>query len=225
MMKTHPVKIWDLPTRIFHWVLVAGIFFMWYSTEISDSLMDRHAQVGEFLLALILFRIIWGFVGSESSRFTSFLKSPKRAVNYAKTIFSRKPSWHAGHNPLGGWMVIALLLAVLGQASTGLFTSDDIMIEGPLYAIAPSGLVDFMSGIHHWLFNVLIGLIVVHVASILYYRIFKRTNLISAMVKGDAPWPENEPLSAALKFRSAWLALVIFAACYGGVHFGLRALS
>nr|CAA6816340.1 MAG: Cytochrome B [uncultured Thiotrichaceae bacterium] len=223
-MKTHPVKIWDLPTRIFHWVLVAGIAFMWFSAEISDSLMDRHVQVGEFLLALILFRIIWGFVGSESSRFGVFLKSPGNAIQYAKTIFSRKPSWHAGHNPLGGWMVVALLLTVLGQASSGLFTSDDIMTEGPLYAWASSDLSDWMSSIHHWLFDVLIGLIVAHVGAILFYRIFKRTDLISAMVKGDAPWPEDEPVSTELKFRSAWLALVVFAGCYGGVYYGLRAL-
>lgn len=223
MMKTHPVKIWDLPTRLFHWVLVAGIVFMWFSAEISDSLMDRHAQVGEFLLALILFRIIWGLAGSESARFGMFLTSPSGTIRYAKTLFSRKPSWHAGHNPLGGWMVVALLLAVLVQGLTGLFATDDIMTEGPLSKLVSSDTADWLTGIHHSSFDVLLALIVLHVAAILYYRIFKRTNLISAMVKGNAPWPEDQPVSIALKFRSAWLALVIFAACYGGVYFGLRA--
>lgn len=223
-MKTHPVKIWDLPTRLFHWVLVAGIAFMWFSTEISDSLMDRHAQVGELLLSLVLFRIVWGFVGSDSARFGTFLASPANTINYAKTLFSRKPSWHAGHNPMGGWMVLALLLVVLGQAVSGLFMTDDIMTEGPLYAVASSDLADLMMSAHHLLFDVLVALIVLHVAAILFYRIVKRTNLIPAMVKGSAQWPEGEPVASTLTFRSAWLALVIFVACYAGVYYGIRAL-
>jgi cytochrome b len=223
-MKTHQVKIWDLPTRLFHWVLVAGIAFMWFSAEISDTLMDRHAQVGEFLLALILFRIIWGIIGSETARFGTFIKSPAAAVRYAKTLFSRQPSWHAGHNPAGGWMVVAMVGLVLLQALSGLFTSDDIMTEGPLYALVSEDVSDLMIRIHHLSFNILTGLIVLHVVVIVYYKLFKKTNLIPAMVKGDASWPESEPVPAALKFRSVWLALVIFAACYGAVYFGLRAL-
>ena len=223
-MKTHPVKIWDLPTRIFHWVLVAGIAFMWFSAEISDSLMDRHVQVGEFLLALVLFRIIWGLVGSESARFGAFLASPANTINYAKTLLSRRPSWHTGHNPMGGWMVFALLLVVLGQAVSGLFMTDDIMTEGPFYELASADVADLMASAHHLLFDVLVALIVLHVAAILFYLIVKRTNLIPAMVKGSAQWPENESVASALKFRSAWLALVIFAACYAGVHYGIRAL-
>ena len=131
-MNNKSVKIWDLPTRLFHWSLVAGILFMWFSAEISDSLMDWHMRVGEFLIALILFRIIWGVIGSDSARFSSLLRSPIATLRYAQTLPSRKPSWHAGHNPLGGWMVIALLLLVLLQASSGLFITDDILLEGPL---------------------------------------------------------------------------------------------
>lgn len=223
-MKTYPVRIWDLPTRLFHWVLVAGIVFMWYSADISDSLMERHAQVGEFLLALVLFRIIWGFVGSESSRFSSFLKSPIAALRYTKTLFSRRPSWHAGHNAAGGWMVMALLALVLLQAVSGLFTSDDIMTEGPLYAVVSGKVSGWMSSIHYQAFDILLGLIALHVLVIIYYKLFKKTHLIPAMVKGSAPWPASEPVPAALKFRSAGWALLIFAACYAGVHFGIRAL-
>lgn len=224
-MKTHPVKIWDLPTRLFHWALVAGIIFMWYSADISDTLMDRHAQVGEFLLALLLFRIIWGVVGSESSRFGSFLKSPATALRYAQTLFSRQSSWHAGHNAAGGWMVIALLTLVLVQAVSGLFTSDDIMTEGPLYTQVPASVSDWMISIHHQAFDILVGLIVLHVLVIAYYKLVKKTHLTQAMVRGSAPWPESEPVPVALTFRSAWWALVIFVVCYAGVHFGIQALA
>lgn len=224
-MKTRSVKIWDLPTRLFHWVLVAGIAFMWFSAEISDTLMDRHAQVGQFLLALILFRIIWGFVGSESSRFTSFVRSPLAALKYARTLPTRKPSWHAGHNPAGGWMVVVLLTVILVQAVSGLFTSDDILVEGPLYAVVSEEVSDFMISIHHLAFNVLVALMALHVLVIIFYKLFKRTNLIPAMVKGSATWPENEPVPAALSFRSFWLAAVIFVACYAAVYFGIRALG
>lgn len=223
-MKTQAVKIWDLPTRLFHWLLVAGIAFMWFSAEISDTLMDRHAQVGEFLLALILFRIIWGFVGSESSRFSSFVRSPFAALNYAKTLLSRRSSWHAGHNPAGGWMVVALLTVVLVQATSGLFVSDDILVEGPLYAVVSEGVSDFMISVHHLAFNLLTGLMVLHVAVIIFYRFFKKTNLIPAMLRGSAPWPQDKPVPAALTFRSGWLAMVIFSACYAVVYFGIRAL-
>lgn len=197
---------------------------MWFSADISDTLMDRHVQVGEFLLALVLFRIIWGFVGSESSRFGSFLKSPAAALRYAKTLFSRQSSWHAGHNAAGGWMVMALLALVLVQAGSGLFASDDIMTEGPLYELVSGEIADWMGSIHHQAFDILVGLIALHVLVIIYYKLFKKTHLTEAMVKGSAPWPEAEPVPAALKFRSAWWALLIFAACYGGVYFGIRAL-
>ncbi|MEZ5534025.1 MAG: cytochrome b/b6 domain-containing protein [Thiolinea sp.] len=224
-MKTHLVKIWDLPTRLFHWILVAGIAFMWFSAEVSDTLMDWHARVGEFLLALVLFRIIWGFVGSESARFISFVRSPATAINYAKTLTSRKPSWHAGHNPAGGWMVIALLGLLLVQGITGLFTSDDILVEGPLYALVPESVSDVMISIHHLAFNILLLLIVFHIAVIAYYKIVKQTNLVPAMIKGSAEWPEGHTPERALQFRSPWLGLILWAACYAIVHFGLKWLS
>ncbi|PIE42614.1 MAG: cytochrome B [Gammaproteobacteria bacterium] len=224
-MKTQQVRIWDLPTRFFHWTLVVGIIFMWFSAEMSDNLMERHAQVGEFLLSLLLFRVIWGLVGSESSRFTSFIRSPGAVLRYARTLFSRQSSWHAGHNPAGGWMVLVLLTVVLLQAVSGLFASDDIMVEGPLYALVSEDVADVMISIHHLLFNILSVLIALHVAVIVYYRLFKKTDLVPAMVTGSAPWPEHEPVPAPLSFRSSGLAAVIFAACYAAVYFGIRALG
>ncbi|MGB0849112.1 MAG: cytochrome b/b6 domain-containing protein [Thiolinea sp.] len=226
-MTTKTIKIWDIPTRLFHWTLVAGIGFMWFSAEISDSLMERHMQVGEFLLALILFRIIWGFVGSESARFTAFLRSPVSVLQYAKTLPNKKPSWHAGHNPLGGWMVVVLLLIVLLQAGSGLFITDDVLAEGPLYALVSGDLADQLLSMHHILFNVLTGLIVLHITAIIFYWAVKRTNLIKAMLGGRARIPATEAHSDLqdVNARSPWLGLLIFAVCYATVHFGLRWLA
>lgn len=200
---------------------------MWFSAEISDSLMDWHMRVGELLIALIVFRLIWGFMGSESARFTSFLRSPSAVLQYAKTLPSRKPSWHTGHNPLGGWMVIALLLLVLLQASSGLFITDDVLLEGPLYTFVSSEIADWLYGMHHTLFNVLTALIGLHIAAIAFYGWFKRTNLLKAMLRGRAEMPatpENKRLHD-IKPRSPWLGLVVFAACYATVYFGLRWLA
>lgn len=227
-MNTKTVKIWDLPTRLFHWALVAGILFMWFSAEISDSLMDWHMRVGEFLIALILFRVIWGFMGSDSARFTSFLRSPIATLQYAKTLPNRKPSWHVGHNPLGGWMVIALLLLALLQASSGLFITDDILLEGPLYGLVSGDTSEWLYDMHHTLFDILTVLIFLHISAIVFYWLFKRTNLVRAMLGGSAKLPaataENEDLSD-VRMRSPLLGLVIFVVCYAGVHFGLRWLA
>ncbi|MCB1637527.1 MAG: cytochrome b/b6 domain-containing protein, partial [Thiothrix sp.] len=166
-----------------------------------------------FLLALVLFRIVWGLMGSDTARFSRFVKSPVHALGHLKELGSRAPAWHVGHNPLGAWMVVALLLTVLVQAVTGLFASDDIMVEGPLYGLVSSAFSGRMTGLHHQVFNLLLLLVVLHVAAVLFYRFYKGTNLIRAMVTGNAEGAQGE----APALRSGWLGLGVFLACYGVV--------
>ena len=218
-MKTKSTLIWDLPTRLFHWLLVAGIVFMWYSAEVSDSLMEWHSTIGQALLVLMLFRIVWGFVGSDTARFSHFVRSPAAVLAYAKTVFSSKPSMHHGHNPLGGWMVVAIIVVVTLQAVTGLFASDDIMVEGPLYGLVSGDTSEKLTGLHHLLFNVLMLLIIMHVAAIVFYKYFKNSNLIPAIVFGSADLEERDV--KVVRFKPLWLALVLLLVVAGVVYGGL----
>lgn len=223
---TTSVKIWDLPTRIFHWTLVLGMGFMWLSAELGGLWMDWHMQAGVFMLALIIFRIIWGVVGSDTARFALFVKSPMTALHHLKEMKAPGTAYHAGHNPLGAWMVVFLLVGVLFQAMTGLFANDDILVEGPLYALVSEATAKTLNSLHHLWFNVLLLAAVVHILSVGFYKIRKRTNLIKAMVSGSADWPvDQQPIPSHLSFKSPWLALSIFMVCYGAVYFGLQALS
>lgn len=223
---TTPVKIWDLPTRVFHWTLVLGMGFMWLSAELGGLWMDWHTKAGIFMLALIVFRIIWGLVGSETDRFTSFIKSPATAIHHAKELKQEGTAYYAGHNPLGAWMVVFLLGGVLIQAISGLFVSDDILVEGPLYGLVSESTSKAMTGFHHFWFNILLLAAVLHIFAVGFYKIRKRTNLIKAMVSGSADWPvDQQPIPNNLSFKSPWLALSIFIVCYGLVYFGLQFLA
>jgi len=226
---SQPVKIWDVPTRLFHWTLVLGIAFMWFSGEMEDTSvwMPWHMSTGIFILALVLFRIVWGVIGSDTDRFNHFLKSPRHALSHLGDLKGSNTAYHMGHNPLGAWMVIALLATVLAQAMTGLFASDDIMFEGPLYHLVSESTSGKLTGLHHLIFNFILALAFFHVAAIFYYRIKKRTNLVKAMVTGCADWPDCQPLDESAKtakFASPWLALVVFIVIYAGVYGLLKVL-
>lgn len=218
-----PVKIWDLPTRVFHWTLVFGMGFLWLSAELGGLWMDWHMKVGIFMLAAVLFRLIWGFVGSDTDRFMLFVKSPRHAIEHMKAHKHDGTAYYPGHNPLGAWMVLFLLGGVLLQAISGLFANDDILVEGPLYGLVSESTAKAMNSFHHFWFNILLLASAVHVLTIGFYKIRKRTNLIKAMVTGSADWPvEQQPIPTNLHFKSPWLALSIFIVCYGAVYFGLE---
>lgn len=225
-MPTTSVKIWDLPTRLFHWTLVLGMGFMWLSAELGGLWMDWHLSVGIFMLALIIFRIIWGFVGSDTDRFTLFVHAPAKAIQHIKELKAGGTAYYAGHNPLGAWMVVFLLVGVLLQALSGLFVSDDILVEGPLYGLVSESTAGAMTSFHHLWFNILLLAALVHILTIGFYKIRKQTNLIKAMVSGSADWPlAQQPIPDPLSFKSPWLALSIFIVVYGAVYFGLNFLK
>jgi cytochrome b len=178
------VAVWDVPTRIFHWALLALVLLAWRTAETGD--MGLHRLAGSGVAGLLVFRLWWGLFGSSTARFSQFLKGPAVVLAYGRRLFTRdKATTPVGHNPMGGWSVAALLLCLLLLVGFGLFAVDtDGLESGPL-----SGLVDFDQGrlasrLHDIAFSVLQALVCLHLAAMVFYHLFKRQNLIGAMVTG-----------------------------------------
>jgi cytochrome b len=203
------VAVWDLPVRLFHWLIVAGIAVSWWSAEYR--LINVHRYSGYAMLGLLVFRIYWGVFGSPTARFAQFIRSPRATVDYLRT-----PATHVapGHNPLGAWSVVAMLLLLLTQVTLGLFVTDiDGLESGPLSYLVSFETSRTLADAHEVVFNVLLGLIALHVAAILFYLFARRTNLIAAMITGRrTPLTRVEPTTFASSWR-IWpgvaLALVV----------------
>ncbi len=175
------LRIWDLPTRLFHWLLVVCIVGAVICVNIGGNLMQWHAYFGYAALSLVLFRVLWGFIGAMHSRFTTFVPGPQRLIAFLRG----KEGSGLGHNPLGSLSVIALLLVVGIQASTGLFTDDDIAFQGPLAKHVSNATVSLLSSIHALNSNILFGLIGLHLVAIAYYQWVKRESILMPMIQGD----------------------------------------
>ncbi|MEY2926947.1 MAG: hypothetical protein RL367_1424 [Pseudomonadota bacterium] len=199
-------RVWDVPVRLFHWLLVVAFGFSWWSAETDH--MDWHQRSGLALCGLILFRLIWGFVGGSTARFGQFVKGPGAVL----ASIRGKTEWRGvGHNPLGGWSSLVLIALIAVQVTAGLFAVDIDGIEsGPL-----SHFVDFDTGrvaadIHGINFNLLLGLAGLHSVAIFYYLVIKRRNLIWPMISGvDAQGEIEDALVPAPLWR---LGLTIVAA-------------
>jgi len=211
MSDKHKTLIWDLPIRIFHWSIVILIVFSWYCIEIEDDL-ENHFLSGYCILALLLFRLIWGFFGTRHVKFKHMLYKPADIKAYAKTFFARKASAHAGHNPLGSLSAFALL-GILGlQVGTGLFATDEDYYFGPFSEIVSSKLANRITEIHHLNFDILTGLIVLHICAIVFYLIYKKDNLITAMLTGRKKLLEgNNNAINSSKLITALLSLIFSA--------------
>ena len=175
------LRIWDLPTRLFHWLLVVCIAGAVICVNIGGYWMQWHAYFGYAVLSLVLFRVLWGFIGAVHSRFITFVPSPQRLIAF----LSGKQGGGLGHSPLGSLSVIALLLVVGIQAGTGLFTDDDIAFQGPLAKYVPNATVSLLGSIHELNSNILFGLIGLHLLAIAYYQWVKRTSIVMPMIQGD----------------------------------------
>lgn len=184
-----PLKIWDAPVRLVHWALVALIAFSWWSGEQGGLTMTWHMWSGYAILTLIVFRLLWGFFGTRHARFRDFLYAPGAVVRYARTLPGRSATLYAGHNPLGGLSAILMLISIAVQVGTGLFANDDVLTEGPLYALVTKETSDWLTTIHHYNFWVLLGLAGVHIAAVIFYWAYKRENLIGAMFTGRKRLP------------------------------------
>lgn len=213
-------KLWDGPTRIVHWALVILIGFAWWCVKANQT--EWHLWAGYGILGLIIFRLIWGFAGSASAQFTSFVKGPAATLAYAKTLSKRSATDMAGHNPLGGWSVVAILAAILTQAVTGLFSVDvDGLESGPL-----SDRVSFETGRlfsqwHDLSFTAIKLLVVLHLSAIAFYALYKRANLITPMITGYRAFEVDPKLKFAPLWRAALGALAAAAVTWW-VMKGLR---
>jgi cytochrome b len=175
------IRVWDLPIRLFHWLLVACIIGSLVSIHLFDSAVELHAYFGYCILTLLVFRVIWGFVGSRHARFASFIPNRQSILNYLQGKSSR----FLGHNPIGALSVFALLFVLSVQAITGLFVDDEITFQGPFAKYVPNAVVSFLSEIHEANQVVIYVLITIHVLAIGYYRKFKGEDLIKPMITGD----------------------------------------
>ena len=189
------IKVWDRPTRLFHWLLVVLIAAAWWTGEHED--LTWHYRIGMGVLMLILFRLIWGVIGSSTARFSQFVRGPVSVFRYlrgrAGAVF--------GHNPIGGWSVLAMLILLAVQVGLGLFASDeDNLYSGPLSRHVTEETSHILRDRHEMVFYILLGFIVLHVAAILYYLIVRRDNLVTPMVTGrrGAPAGGEEMTGAPL---------------------------
>ena len=209
------IKVWDLPTRVFHWSLALSVMALAISAEIGGDAMVWHFRLGYAVLSLLIFRLVWGFLGGKWSRFNSFNYPLKTVFRYARG--ERSPAQEIGHNPLGAWSVFAMLFFLILQVSTGLFSDDEISNAGPLVKFTSSTLTNYATFYHKAIGKLIIfGLIALHVAAIAHHYFFKKDNLIKPMIMGFKPaWFET--LSSQDNVQSRLLALVVFALACGFV--------
>jgi cytochrome b len=213
--------VWDIPVRVFHWLLVALIVVSFTTAQIGGNAMRIHELSGFSILTLVLFRVLWGIFGSTYARFSDFVRRPRQAIEYARSLRRGRSAFYAGHNPLGGWMVVALLLCLLVQTGTGLFANDDVMTEGPLFDWVSKRTSDILSRIHEVNFYVLLALITLHVGAALYYLWGKRENLILPLFTGRKQVREAQGVPESHD-GPLWLAVVLVAVCAGGVYLLVR---
>ncbi len=178
-------RVWDLPTRLFHWALVALVLTSYLTGEFWRGLdMQWHKLSGYGILTLLLFRLAWGVWGTRHARFADFVRPPGETLAYLRGLLAGRTPGYRGHNPLGGLSVLALLLVLLVQAGSGLFTSDDIFIEGPLAGLVSGATVDLMSRVHGLAFNLLLALVALHLVAVAAYEALAGQRLLRAMVTG-----------------------------------------
>ena len=211
------MRVWDLPTRLFHWTLVLLVAAQFATGEFHWLSMQWHYRFGYATLALLLFRVAWGFAGSQTSRFTQFLQGPASVWRYCRALAVGREARSVGHNPLGGWSVAVILLLLLAQAASGLFASDGIDTDGPFVDAVDGATVKWMTRVHHLGENALIAWIVLHVLAVLLHWLLRRDDLVTPMLSGRraerddgiAPPRFARGARAALLFALAALAVIV----------------
>ena len=210
------VRVWDLPTRIFHWALALGVIALGVTGTVgSFNVMAWHFRLGYAVLALLLFRVLWGLIGGRWSRFNAFIYSPRTVIDYLKG--KGKPANAVGHSPIGAGSVFAMLGLLLAQVATGLVSDDEVASAGPLTRFVSNATVSLASNYHanigKWL---LLGLVILHIAAIVYY-LQRKDNLVGAMLHGDKDLVEAVPSSrddAVSRIGALVLLLVCAAVAY-----------
>ena len=207
----HTIRVWDLPTRLFHWLLAASVIGLIVTGSVGGNWMNWHLRLGYAVLALLLFRLVWGFIGGHWSRFTRFLYAPSSLAAYLQG--RGHPEHTVGHTPLGALSVFALLLILAAQVGTGLMSDDEIAFFGPLVRFVSGETVSMATDYHKDIGKVIVfALVGLHVVAIAYYKWMKKQSLVRPMVMGDKQVPVAAP-SARDTAGTRLLALVVLGLC------------
>jgi cytochrome b len=211
---TKKIKVWDLPLRLFHWLLLVAVVTAYVAVKTDN--IEIHAKAGYCILALLIFRIVWGFIGGTHSRFLNFIKGPGSILDYL-----RRPhdAGRVGHNPLGALSVLGLLGVLLVQAITGLFNhSDDFFFDGPLYKFISTEVFGKIADVHDAMEYVILALIGLHIVAILFYRFVKQDHLVKPMITGNKEIPADSSTPDA-QGGSVWLGLIALAIGLGVIWY------
>ena len=201
------IVVWDAPTRLFHWltaVLVAAAYASW-----RLNWMDWHAYAGYALLALLVFRLLWGFFGSETARFAVFLAAPRRVGYHLAHLLRREPDREVGHNPAGGWIVLLLLALLLAETLTGIYTNNDVADVGPFTEITPAAVANLITDLHDVFWQALWLVATLHILAVALYWVAKRQNLLLPMITGCKMLPLAVPQPA----QAGALRALLFLGC------------
>ncbi len=207
-------RVWDLPVRIVHWLLVIGIAGSYATHKLGVAYFKYHLWFGYLVVVLAAFRILWGFVGTRHARFTKFLRGPRATLGYLVGLLRGTATATPGHNPVGGWMVIFLLLSLLAQGITGLFANDEIFNTGPLYGYISDSLSLQLTSWHRRLFDWILIAVVLHIVAVVAHRLFAGHDLIGPMISGRKPATllgEHDAIGSS----RLWLAVVLLAGLAG----------
>jgi cytochrome b len=215
------VRVWDAPVRIVHWLVALAMPALWWTAEKGQ--LEWHRRLGYAVLGLVVFRLIWGVVGASTARFARFVRGPRAVFAYAGKLVRGGASEMVGHNPMGGWSVMALLALTLAETGLGLFSVDvDGLESGPLSRFVSFDVGRLAAHLHHWLFNALLALIGLHLTAIGFYALVKRDNLVGPMLTGSRPAPEGAPPMTPAPVWRALVAAGLAAALAVWVARGLR---
>jgi cytochrome b len=216
------VRVWDLPTRLFHWLLVTAVVGLVVTGNVGGNWINWHMRLGYLVFSLVLFRLVWGVLGGQWSRFSQFVPSPRRLLAYLR---GTGDGHSVGHNPLGALSVLALLTVLSAQVASGLMTDDEIAFTGPLVSVVSSETVSLASWYHSEVGKlVMLALIALHVSAIVFYGVVKKQRLVRAMVTGDQETPLPPPVESRDNLATRLLALGVWC-CSAGVVYAVVSLG
>lgn len=204
--------------RLFHWSLVVLLITAVVTGKTGGNAMETHLWAGYGTVVLVVFRFLWGWVGTPYARFSHFVRGVPSALAYGRQLFRGKPVAKPGHNPLGGWMVLILLAVLATQAGTGLFANDDIVTEGPLFDLVGKDMSDTLTALHKLNFKILLALAGIHILAVAFYRVVKGINLVRPMVTGRMAVADPSVLDLPTPGYANFLALALLAAIAAGFY-------
>lgn len=213
-----PVRVWDLPTRVFHWTLAAGVIGLGITGQVAGDALEWHMRLGVSVGGLLLFRVLWGLVGGRWSRFSSFVFSPAAYLRYLRGQALPGEVFNVGHSPLGGLSVLAMLVLLALQVGTGLVADDDIATTGPLNALVSNASAKLATAWHSGPGKLLLlALVLLHVGAIIFYQWRRQQALVRAMLSGDKQLPADTPASRDNGPRRLLAAALALACAAGAV--------